>query len=106
MRRDFIFRAAITHAIPAASLLLDGFKLAIQKFNLLLLLVDRLIELINQVFGKAEFNFKTSDAIFAHINSSIFSLGINQFKSTIFHFRFGPDPKVVRLERFIYVGWL
>lgn len=106
MRRDFIFWTAITCAIPAASLLLDGFKLAIQKFNLLLLLVNCLIELINQIFSKAEFDFKIGDAIIGHISSLIFILSIDQFKSTIFHFRFRSDPKIVRLKRFIDVGWL
>ena len=95
MRRDFIFRAAITHAIPVASLFLDGFKLTIQIFNLLLLLVDRLIELINQVFSKAKFNFKIGDAIIGHVSSPIFFLGVDQFKSTIFHLHFWPDPKIV-----------
>jgi hypothetical protein len=95
MRRDFLFWAAVTCAISAASLLLDGFELAIQKFNLLLLLVDCLIELINQIFSKAKLDFKIGDAIIGHVSSLIFILSVYQFKSTIFHLRFWSDPKIV-----------
>ena len=73
----FIFRVIAACAIPAASLFFDRLQFSIQKFNLLLLLVDRLIELINKIFRKAQLDFKVGDAIFRHFKSSIFILGID-----------------------------
>jgi len=95
MRRDFIFWIGVTYTAPAVSLLFDGFKFTIQKFNLLLLLVDCFIELINQIFSKAKFNFKIGDAIIAHVSSFTLILSIDQLKSTIFHLGFWSDPKIV-----------
>ncbi len=47
MRGDFILRTCAATAAAAAGLFFDGLEFAIQKFDLLLLFVDGLIEFLN-----------------------------------------------------------
>lgn len=95
MRRNFIFQAT-TSATTTASLLFDGFEFAIQKFNLLLLFINCLIEFLDEIFGKAQFDFEIGDAFFGHVYVT-FLFG-DEFKATIFHFCFRSNPEIMRLH--------
>jgi len=86
---DFILKASAS-ATATTCLFLDRLQFTIQEFNLLLLLINSLIELFNEIFCEAKFNFEIGDSFFGHIQklsysemsskrpSSISDLGLTQ----------------------------
>ena len=95
VRRNFILQATAP-AATAASLLFNRFEFAIQKFNLLLLFINRLIEFLDEIFGKAQLDFEIGDAFFGHMYVT-FLFG-DEFKAPIFHFCFRSNPEIMRLH--------
>ncbi len=65
MRRQFIAQTARRVALRVADLLAQVQHLAYQRVNLRLLADHRLVQLVQQVFGKAGFDFQGGQARFA-----------------------------------------